>query len=427
MDPSGHKWLFSLISNMHQNMAARLLIIKKLIYKFGSIDDFFHFYIHSSGLFYGHATHHLLSDFNSEKTWSHADHYKVSITEGLFAAYFFVHKEKLVKKENISDLILEAQEKIYDFYILYAIEEGYFKKRKPFFLFNTHNKHSILEKLEKIIDYRINNLSMLTRGFWKGSQFNIFSYIDILYFIHWLQGDYLYDKRSDIKKSILKTMIATSNTNPEQIEHQIIHYYITSGNLQKKTATELYKDIAQHITIDNICEQFEQPHIINRLMLEHAIIVLLSNQTEEESKNDYLQKLSKLCGISEDELQYSNLLIENFISHNKEHILYTRHKFRFAYITGNFTSRFHTFFIKNRSKIITELSQNRELLELLWKAKNEKLSVEEREKVKSQIINLLKTIPSLTIFMIPGGSIILPLLLKILPEELLIPSSFRNK
>ncbi|MBP5582665.1 MAG: hypothetical protein J6X43_01765, partial [Bacteroidales bacterium] len=41
--------------------------------------------------------------------------------------------------------------------------------------------------------------------------------------------------------------------------------------------------------------------------------------------------------------------------------------------------------------------------------------------------DLLKTIPSLAIFMIPGGSIILPFLLKILPEEILMPSSFINK
>ena len=47
--------------------------------------------------------------------------------------------------------------------------------------------------------------------------------------------------------------------------------------------------------------------------------------------------------------------------------------------------------------------------------------------LKEQIIDLLRTIPSLTIFMIPGGSILLPILLKILPEEILVPSSFRNK
>ena len=51
----------------------------------------------------------------------------------------------------------------------------------------------------------------------------------------------------------------------------------------------------------------------------------------------------------------------------------------------------------------------------------------EKDKVKEQITDLLRTIPSLTIFMIPGGSLLLPVLYKILPEELLKPSSFRNK
>jgi len=81
---------------------------------------------------------------------------------------------------------------------------------------------------------------------------------------------------------------------------------------------------------------------------------------------------------------------------------------------------------KNKAKIIREISESRELLELLWKSQGKELSAEEKEKVKAQINDILRTLPSLAIFMIPGGSFILPILLKILPDELLKPSSFRN-
>jgi len=81
---------------------------------------------------------------------------------------------------------------------------------------------------------------------------------------------------------------------------------------------------------------------------------------------------------------------------------------------------------KNKAKIVREISESKELVELLLKAQNTHLSKEEKEKVKEQITDLLRTIPSLTIFMIPGGSLLLPVLYKILPEELFKPSSFRN-
>ena len=71
--------------------------------------------------------------------------------------------------------------------------------------------------------------------------------------------------------------------------------------------------------------------------------------------------------------------------------------------------------------------ESKELVELLRKSLNEDLSPEEKAKVREQTLDLLKTIPSLAIFALPGGAIALPILLKILPEEILIPSSFRNK
>jgi len=71
-------------------------------------------------------------------------------------------------------------------------------------------------------------------------------------------------------------------------------------------------------------------------------------------------------------------------------------------------------------------TESKELGELLWKAQNTQLTKEEKDKIKEQISDLLRTIPSLAIFMIPGGSFLLPILYKILPEDLLKPSSYRN-
>ena len=135
MDPSDTNWLPSLVSNMHQIIDARYDIIQKLLCKYESDDDFVHFYIHSSGLFYGYVNRHLLSKFPAMKTWSVADHYKIALTEGLFVAYLFRYKSKFLQSKNKNVFIEEALQKIFEFYVLYTIDESFFKRRKQKFTF----------------------------------------------------------------------------------------------------------------------------------------------------------------------------------------------------------------------------------------------------------------------------------------------------
>jgi hypothetical protein len=52
------------------------------------------------------------------------------------------------------------------------------------------------------------------------------------------------------------------------------------------------------------------------------------------------------------------------------------------------------------------------------------LTPEEKEKVKEQSLDLLKTVPSIGIYLLPGGSLWLPIVLKLIPD--LIPSAFRE-
>ncbi len=77
--------------------------------------------------------------------------------------------------------------------------------------------------------------------------------------------------------------------------------------------------------------------------------------------------------------------------------------------------------------IISEIRESGELLILIQKSLKTELTQDEKQKINKQIKDIIKSIPALTIFMIPGGSILLPLILKILPHDLVYPSSFKNK
>lgn len=80
--------------------------------------------------------------------------------------------------------------------------------------------------------------------------------------------------------------------------------------------------------------------------------------------------------------------------------------------------------LRNKLRLYQELSQSKEAMRLIKKSTHAKLNEEEREKVKIHLIDICKTIPALTVFLLPGGTLLLPLLIKLIPD--ILPSAFRD-
>jgi hypothetical protein len=79
---------------------------------------------------------------------------------------------------------------------------------------------------------------------------------------------------------------------------------------------------------------------------------------------------------------------------------------------------------ENLDAIAVELRETGELGTLLAKAAaGQALDAGERRKVKEQLIDLAKAVPALAIFAAPGGMVLLPLLARLLPFDVL-PSAF---
>lgn len=77
---------------------------------------------------------------------------------------------------------------------------------------------------------------------------------------------------------------------------------------------------------------------------------------------------------------------------------------------------------RNKKRLTQELKESKELLILLTKSTTTSLSPEEQKKVQNQLLDIFKSIPSLAIFMLPGGMLLLPIVIKFIPK--LLPSAF---
>ena len=79
---------------------------------------------------------------------------------------------------------------------------------------------------------------------------------------------------------------------------------------------------------------------------------------------------------------------------------------------------------KNKMRLRQELFQSKEAIYLIKKSINSELSATEKQKIKVQLLDICKSIPALAVFLLPGGALLLPLLIKLIPD--ILPSSFRD-
>ncbi|MGC6285225.1 MAG: LETM1 domain-containing protein [Polaribacter sp.] len=80
---------------------------------------------------------------------------------------------------------------------------------------------------------------------------------------------------------------------------------------------------------------------------------------------------------------------------------------------------------KNKKKLDQELRQSKEAVRLIKKATYSSLNAEEKEKIKIQLLDICKAIPALAVFLLPGGALLLPLLIKLIPD--ILPSAFQDQ
>lgn len=80
---------------------------------------------------------------------------------------------------------------------------------------------------------------------------------------------------------------------------------------------------------------------------------------------------------------------------------------------------------RNKKRLYQELKQSKEAMHLIKKSTHSSLTDEEKEKIKIQLLDICKAIPAFTVFMLPGGALLLPLLIKLIPD--ILPSAFQDE
>ena len=142
----------------------------------------------------------------------------------------------------------------------------------------------------------------------------------------------------------------------------------------------------------------------------------------DKEEKEFLNLLGADLEVSADLISSAMEAINLFYRMHKDKIALLSSKNIVKTFYDNSSKMVNKLISRNSKRLLNELRESKELMMLLTQSTVRDLNEEEQKKVNEQLIDIFKSIPSLAIFMLPGGALLLPLVIKFIPK--LLPSDF---
>lgn len=358
--------------------------------------------LRENGFIYGTSVATLCDEESEQLKWTEEEKTKINLFDAL--VYTFYDSISNANQQECIQAIIE----FYD-----ALEQGA-KKGKFYFL-----KDTPFEQVEKIIDHRIQTNEPLLKKNFSHLITNALLYIDVLAFEHFLitnESPEAYARHFEAI-CIQTVWIALSRKQKKDTYNELLMKLFESSirynSWPIKNQGDLMKLLA---TLDHPLEK--------KYLMDLCALAIGNDQEIDSSEMLFINDVSKKLNISFLEKKEALLFIVQFIEQHKEEISYLQYSNPIQHFYNQTSKTVSTLVLRNKTRLIKEISQSKELAVLLTHSTMRELSKEEKKIVRTQLLDICKTVPSLAIFLLPGGSILMPLLVKFIPQ--LLPSAFNE-
>lgn len=383
-----------------------------------SLEHFAHLQLSQSGIVFGFPTELIfLNQLNlkEEANWTTEEKLKLLLFESQLFIFVLNGGDVL----NEFDSFIDSLNEYYGKYSFPAVH-----KLTSFFLKETQE-----ERLEYILDKRIDiKQNFIDNALWVNYLNNAFVYLDVI-----LYHEFIKTKKAivdsnfeELALDVLKTIVISAFADGEMqnSERVMFDVFLASANLsekRKKLALHYFKNGAKFTDLSAL---FSHIWLFKRFLIDISVITMYSNHDTISQEKEFLYRFCDFLHIPREELNETIVSIEQFVVSHADKISFLKNRSTVEHIYNNISMRWIKILGRNKEKLIAEIKQSKELMQLIKKSTTEDLTKEEKEKVKTQFMDIVKTMPAITIFMLPGGTILLPIVLKIIPA--LIPSAFRD-
>ncbi|WP_281337440.1 LETM1-related biofilm-associated protein [Flavobacterium eburneipallidum] len=360
--------------------------------------------VRKTGFIYGHIVS-FDTDFPIKtKGWLTNEISKVALLNTLFGVYI------LTSKEKNPEIFIPKTVAFYN----EMNPQGFnlFKKILP------NDSPSL--NLEKIIDSRVQtNIDIISKNF-SHIVTNALLFIDVLAFRQYLVHGEIPEKYlKKIEETIISivSLALKTKTTKSKYDDLLIKLFESSVRYSKFSKVNI-KNL-EELKLDFFTNELEQSYLIDM-----AGMALWSDGIIENNEAYFLHKLAELMNVPDVFVTESIDKTNEFITQYKNEIPYFKYSNPVKHFYDQTTQTVITLITRNKNRLVKEIVQSKELMLLLAYSTRRDLDEKEKKKVRKQLLDICKTVPSLAIFLLPGGSLLLPIFIKFIPKFL--PSAFNE-
>ena len=407
ISPGSKNWI-SFFFHLHQQ--GELNIGFK--FKSHSLEDCFHYIFNQTGLLYGYPVSNL---YCPEKYVSHLtseEKLKLLLFENLFFTYNYYHSNE----DDLYESFIKSLASFYEHYgSKISLWDLTFDQKKKI-------------KIEKIINERIKLKSKIGDGtYWLNQSSNGLVFVDVLLYSIFLKEDGFDPKNlhENIVFNVIFHMTKSAQIDGiiEDKEMRLLMYLLQSSNLDDSRKRQLEAYIKN--TLDENIEIKYPPNLLHRkFIFELCVYLNYGTHQVKPDEDRKLREIGKHLNLNQSEIEEASLFSRTFILKNRSNLSIISQDKSLSVFYKNIQNKWTRILGRNKEKIVGELRESKEFMDLLTKSTVKELSNDEKELMKKHFYDILKTMPSLAIFLLPGGAFLLPMISKLFPE--MLPASFQE-
>lgn len=381
-----------------------------------------------SGLLYGHPAsipiHYkaLLRALRTEKL-SKREKVKVILTESfLNSGLVSPRYHEINQKIDVADALLESAINIGIFYrALYPMhspekKSGLFRRSLKGLELSEHMINRLIERPHQSVK------------FWDDFFQSSLYFLDVVHFGRWLHahkqqasGEEILWQHQQDRLLIFKVIVAAAYANQvvEPEEKSLLQNYLSLANFDEDTQQKTADLINQGISISSLGLQKITSEVMKRHLMELAILTVCADREINRDEANFLEELRKALQLSPVDFYSSEIAVGSFMLENWQHLAQPQEEDKINHLGKRLLGRIYELISREERNFRKMVSENRELRKLLLKMQHEKLSTEDRNKIRQELYKVINALPCLHGIALPRNFLTFNRLMDIFPEAFL--------
>ena len=376
---------------------------------------FMHLTLGESGITFGYPIDLIFAKELETREWTTREKLKLLLFEAQLFVYLQIHLDEPFNKDAFLN-------KLYAFYHYHNASSI----KKLLKMFSRPNRE---ERIEEVLRDRTSiESNYFENKWWVNTLSNAFIYLDVILFddyVHWHHEEAIKNYSSYAKNALIAlTLSAYSDGLVEKHEKKLFDVYLASANLDDESRDLVKSKFINGASFNDFSLYIPNHWLLKRFLFDLSALNIFSHQELMDKETKFLEELAVNLEVKEEEKEESFGMIENFVLKAQDKAEFLSNNSSYEKVYRSLIGRWTKVLERNKDRIAEELKESKELVSLVNKSRKKELTLKEKEAVKKQFKDIVRSIPALAIFMIPGGTLLLPIVLKVIPD--LIPSAFRE-